>query len=518
MSGRDGGVRTDQVRERWLDWGLGEIVGGVAPPDVTSAVLQRFAAGEVVDAGSGAGADACAEAHDHVHRSANELAEDHEDENGYEGAHGHGHGSVLADPLLGTAAAARNWLRAAAVLLLGLGTVFVAWLATQGQHRSPHDDASSAAPAPQDGELRELTDAADITDLAADTRAIALRDLDDRAVAALVLRCPRLEHLRVFASTAYRREDRRVEPVSITDAALRAIASLNMLRRLELIGTAAVQGETLGALTRLPVLAELTLSHFDLDDAALQALPQLSALRSLDLSLNHGFGDAGMAAVARCAGLRRLVLTACSQLEPASIARLGALAQLEELVLSAIGRHARGVASAEIIDGNRIRVRTAGGILKLPMQTTRAHAGSGLTVAGLPGWPRLLRLDLSNNFALEASVGRILRERCGALVALSLANCPQVDDVTVAHLLALPHLRTLDLSRCERISEPAFELMCASTQLREVRIDEPGAWLTLELARSMFARGILLRAQRKDDPEWNRQQRALVDGLAAERR
>lgn len=432
----------DEVMQRRLDWALREVAGGEQAPDVTAAVLARAARGDVVDDGAVA------------------------------------------------PARARPWL-AAALLMLGIGVVVAVFVAER--QRSPAAPDPEVLVAPQGGEeCIEVTQFEAIASLPRDARAVELRNLDDAAVKALVRRCPKLEHLRVFASTAYSRAGDPARAVSITDAALTDIGLLTDLRNLQLIGTNEVRGDGLRQLERLPMLMDLELSYFDLDDDALQVMPRLPSLQRLSLHANIGFGDRGLAAIANCPGLRQLVLTSCSQLHAGSLRQLGRLVHLRQLNLNGIGNSWRGLGQPDAR-------------LYEPIERAKAEAertGAGMRVAGLSDWPELTYLDLGGNHLLEPEVGQRLREGCPNLRMLELPDCPLIDDTTVAEVLGLRHLRRLDLSKCAKISEFSLPLLIAATQLQEIHLDDT-PWLNLRQAEQLFASGKRVLATKTGDAAFN---------------
>jgi hypothetical protein len=444
----------DEALDRRLEWGLHAVLGEERAPDVTRAVLARHARAEEPDP-----ADA----------------------------------TSAARPL-------RPWL-VAALLLLGVGVV----VAVSVVGRQPPAPESGRAPEP---EAVTVTSRAGIERLPPATPAVELRNLDDDAVAALVARCPRLQHVRLFASTAYRRADDPPEAVSVTDAALPHLARLGELRRLELIGTDGVEGPGLRHLDGLPLLAELTLSYFDLDDEDLAFLPRLPSLRALDLTLNHGFGrpapgrtdSEGIAAIGRCAGLQRLSLHGCSQLHADALRRLADLRGLISLDLGGNRGH-RGWASPS---RQAQAAATAAAVAE-----ARDQFGAGVTDEVIAAWPRLRELSLPGCWRLTAAAGARIRALCPRLVQLDLADCPGVDDRTVADVLQLPKLRRLDLSRCPGVTASVVFAL-RSTLLTEVVLDET-PWLTLEHAETLLRSGKHVRSARRDAPAFAAAMRALAE-------
>ena len=451
----------EEVLARRLDWALGEAVGGERAPDVTQAVLARHAAGFDVEV------------------------------------------EAPAEPRV-------RWWLVAALVLFGVVAVAAVFQLERGASTPsfaevPEVEAPEVEAPAED--VVVVTTREGIAALPVEARAVELRDLDDAAVAALVARCPRLQHLRIFASTAYRYGEAVTEPVSITDAALAHVAKLMELRRLDLVGTDRVRGPGLSRLQGLPLLTDLTLSHFDLDDVALQFLPRLPSLRALDLTQNHGFGlpsesetgSQGVAAIARCPGLVRLTMHACSQVHADALRQLGALRGLVELDLSG-GQYHRGYGANSHAASSRDDAEK--------VVTAREQFGAGVRDEVIADWPKLRVLRLGSSALLTSAVGKRLRELCPRLVTLDLSDCPGIDDATVTAVLGLAKLRALDLSRCGGITPAVVPLLRSST-LYELTLDET-PWLTLEDIETLFASGKRVKSARQGDAAFEAGMQALA--------
>lgn len=424
------GRRREEVEARRFDWALREVVGDERAPDVTAAVLARAAAGD-----------------------SGERAE--------------------AIPALSR----RRWLALAALFLLGVFTVLGVALARRGPGEGVTVDEA------QGRQVTVVTRAEAIPALPPDLQAVELRDLGDAAVAALVLRCPELEHLCVFASTATSRPGTVPDgAVSITDAALPAIGSLWRLRRLELVGVGHVKGTGLGELARLPYLESLTLSMFDLDDDSLQVLPRLQSLRELDLMANQGYGERGLATIGACKGLRRLSLSGSAPLRDEWFQSLASLTSLQSLDLFGTGLTRR--------------LLFARGF---PEPRSPRFGERSLGVAALQRWPALRTLSLANALHLEPSVGAALVRLCPGLQSVVLDVCLEIDDTTVADLLALRFLRSLSLRDCKKVTATSVPLLAAAHQLREVHFGK-APWLTMAHAERLLRSGKDVTCARPEDP------------------
>ncbi|MBL8752469.1 MAG: hypothetical protein JNK15_04130 [Planctomycetes bacterium] len=445
--------RDDEVFERRLAAALREAHGERAP-DVTAAVLARVAAGEVVDVGA-------------------------------------------AVPVRSRLA----WLAAAAVFLLGLATVLaVAWSQRGGAGGGPNDGEGGAQEAqqPEQPKLPEVTRIGDIATLPRELKAVELRNLEDDAVAALVVRCPDLEHLRVFASTAYKREG-DLPAQSITDAALPHIAKLTQLRRLELVGVVLVKGPGLRELAALPRLESLAIEFFDMADEDLAFLERLASLRDLSLVNVQTIGDRAYEIVGRCVGLRALTIVGGRGLGTDSLAPLRSLQHLERLQLHGIGQWSRGVADPE-----------TAARFGLGMDFSGRRQGTGVTVDKLGGgWPKLQELALEAALDLESDVGAFVRDHGRGLRRLTLRGCPNVDDTTLADVLTSPNLTELVLGNCPRVTAAVLPKLVAAKNLAWIDFGVT-PWLTLAHAEELLLAGKGVRGARPTDPQFEANLRGLV--------
>lgn len=370
-----------------------------------------------------------------------------------------------------------RWLAIAAVFLLGVLTVLgVAFAARGGANGDSRDEA-------QGEKVRVLTKASKIATLPTALGAIEVHNFDDAAVTALAARCPDLEHLCVFASTGTSRfESSGATAVSITDECFPTLGSLTKLRRLELIGVLHVQGRRMRELERLPLLESLTLSFFDLDDDSLQVLPRLPSLRALDLTSNQGYGERGLTAIAACPGLRSLSLSGSAPLRDEWFQPLARLTSLQSLELWGTGLTRRLLFAKGFPEPRQPR-----------------FGARSIGVAALQAWPALRRLSLANALHIEASVGARLRRDCPGLQDLVLDYCLEVDDTTVADVLALRFLRSLSLRNCPKVTATSLPLLREARQLREVHF-EKAPWLTLAEVEQLMQSGKSVTCPRPEDP------------------
>lgn len=473
----------EQAREHRLDWALGEKLGGEVPPDLASRIVARHLRGEAPAAAPAAGA------------------------------------------------VRHRWI-AAALILLGIGVVFAVALRPRQQPPAPQPVAP-----PQQPEPPRVHSLADVAALPEATRAVIVRDCGDDVAAALA----RLRDLEDVEWHVTDRECHGVEQAlhlprqaqcpAPSPAGLQAIGQLSKLRRLVLSGTSDVltaasgSSAALSGLQRLPQLLELALRYLDLSDRehddGFAVLPKLHALRRLDLSFNHGFGERGIDTLLRCQGLQALSLRGCQQLTSATLAKLGEMADLRELDLAWIdgsswrisfadGRDPRIAALlAEASSGNTrgITDEAMRGIARCRTLRSLDLANSRITgtiAAALARLPQLEQLDLAGNpigddivdalppslrslrvggsgeshAAFHEGVGLLRRgERENALdrfrASLRGQPCDQLTSAFCRRLAErLPRLEHLDLSECYGIGDDGVAALAGMPSLRRLELRE----------------------------------------------
>jgi hypothetical protein len=454
MNGNDDDDRDDPVVDALLD----EALGSERAPDLVTAVRARLAAGEVVNVGP--------------ERSA----------------------------------WSRSWTVVAALLGIGVVVALATW------PRGPEPQVAG----PQDPKtipLVTVTTAAEAEALPATTRGVEVVGGNDlvlaglrhlRALEALVVREPWNETFGLGLKMSAPRD------VTYTTAAAWAtIAGFTKLRRLELHGTvhagffgwpgvgiapAGWSGDldrvadAFAGLERLPLLESLTLRCMDTSDELLAKLPQLAALRHLDLSFNHGFEERGIDAILQCRGLRLLSLAGCQQLHSRLLARLHELPELEALDVSSIDginwRH--GAAELEQPGFRKVREhaeRLADRIGMGPM---------GQALEGIGKCTKLRVLEISGGHWSAANLAelgtcRSLRElsalggqepNAGWVAAMPkelerLALCGDyTDDLCRTIAEHLPKLRSLSLAACYQITDRGLLAIAAIPSLRELDIKQ----------------------------------------------
>lgn len=461
----------DEAEDRRLDWALGEKLGGETPPDLASCIVA---------------------------------------------GHRRGDGARLRP--LQPVPPTRRWL-AAALILLGLGVVFAVAL-----HRDAADAPTPVAPSPpQQPAPAQVYSVADVDNLPPDTRRVSMRDCGDDVAAALRRLCD-LEDLEVHVSDrevfGMGLKVARTQPCpSITHAGLNDLCRLGKLRRLVLSGTFGVRPagpDTWGIfddLQKLPLLQELALKFFDVPDnegvGCFDVLPKLSALRRLDLSFDHGFGERGIDIILRCQGLESLSLRGCQQLHGSWLAKLGTLPHLRQLDVSLIdGINWRNVPGEEqdpliatTLFGARETARQPGtgvtdtalaGIARcrtlqhLDLSNSRFTDAGAAVLADLTGLeqldlggnpigdsviddlpPSLTRLVLCSDNLTDACCSK-LRQRLTHLVHLDISACYGIHDRGVADLVAMPTLRHLEIRQMYGLTAASIEHFLKATQLEQL--------------------------------------------------
>lgn len=471
----------EQTDNQLLDWGLEEVVGGNTPPDLLAQVRASLArTGEFEP-----GADAFADSH-------------------------------RPTPPRG-----RALLLTAAMVLLGT-MIVVAVAVWRGQPSRPANSLRLATDgqAPATTPLAQVTSLADAQALPADTRGVEAVGVDDATIAALV----RLRNLEVLVvsepwNESYGMSFKLVAPTPtphITNACWQHFAQFTKLRALRLSGTSLVartdgaNGEhVITAIGRLPLLTELSLRCLDCRDDVVQRLPRLRQLRNLDLSFNHGFFEPGMLAIEQCRTLRHLSLQGCQQLRGGWLEQLHKLPELEGLDLSRIDGINWRNGTGEPQDALATQIRkqatfvgnslqrgvydaTLVGLADAPKLRLLNIASGRWTQRGLRALGKLTTLrsldmfggqEHGHGFVADLPAGLTSLRVCGNFrdafcfaVANHLTNlrqldvqaCYEVRDAGLAHLLAMPSLRTLNMSQMRGLTAASIDNLAAAAQLEQL--------------------------------------------------
>jgi Leucine-rich repeat (LRR) protein len=309
---------------------------------------------------------------------------------------------------------------------------------------------------------------------------LSLRDvpLSDAQLARLLGHLPRLQRLAL----------RRASGVS--DAGLDALASLGQLEVLALVEMD-ISGKALEKLPRLERLRSLDLRKCEMletDDYRL--LPSLKSLRELKIS-GPAAGDRTMEPIAAMPAVESLVLED-SPVSAAAVGRLAAGGLAARLRSLAVARcygvtddTLRVVAAMPRLESLSIRKCPVTGEFllrwadapaeKLPKLHTLVINGAVLSekaVAALPRLaPSLTRLDLSR-VTLSPGAMKAIGELAG-LESLLLAEC-SLSDEAIRPLANLKGLTTLDLSGNYAVTDKSAALLRALTRLKHVETKKTG--------------------------------------------
>lgn len=481
---------TNDARDTRLSWALHEALGKEVPPDLVERTVARFAAGDSVR-----------------QMQLNELQKPN-----------------------------RPSYALASLLAAAVVAAFALW---------PRPDvgrSGATTQEPQSEPSREVRSRLEIEALPATCTAVLGTSLDDEAVRALT-RLRNLQHLELrYPETLVRGLGLKTpppdDPPCITGAAFATLGQFAQLRTLRILGAHAVtesfQGgapkaertaiaeRTLGQLSRLPVLSELALSHFDVPAYALAVLPRLSALRTLDLSANYGVDAEAIEQVVRCDSLHALRFQSCMALPGAAIARLAELPNLEDLDVGNIDgmdwrsgggdflgpatRHYQALARAAFARGDcgvtdfALRALSSSKTLRtllmpqphctqVGMQSLRDFAalerldvfGFGSAPAAineLADWlPPLLELSLCGDFG--DTFCKKLRDGQPRLRHLEIPACYEITDRGLADLLGIASLRHLNISQSRGLTKEALPLLLAARHLEYLDLSHID-WVTKE--------------------------------------
>lgn len=481
---------TNDARDTRLSWALHEALGNEAPPDLVERTVARFAAGD---------------------------------------------GVRVPQPV--ERRQPRRWSVALASLLAA--AVVAAFALWPRQDPSPGD---ASAQEPQKEPSVAVRSRSDIEALPATCTAVVGTSLDDDAVRALA-RLRNLQHLELrYPETLVRGLGLKTpppdDPPCITGATFATLSQFAQLRTLRILGAhamtesfpagatdhehEAITERTLDHLSRLPVLRELALSHFDVPAYALAVLPRLSALRTLDLSANYGVDAEAIEHIVRCHSLHSLSLQSCMAIPGSAIARLAVLPNLQDLDVGNIDgmdwrsgggdflgpatHHYQALAHAAFARGDcgvtdlalrALSTSTTLRTLLMPqphctqngMQSLRDFAAlERLDVFGFDGapagideladWlPPLLELSLCGDFG--DTFCKKLRDGQPRLRHLEIPACYEITDRGLADLLRIASLRHLNISQSRGLTKEALPLLLAAVQLEYLDVSHID-WVTQE--------------------------------------
>ncbi len=302
------------------------------------------------------------------------------------------------------------------------------------------------------------------------------------------------------------------------DQGAQAIAQIENLEVLTVVGQAGISRVGLEALSELPRLRRLLLANAKLiDDAALQALRHLRDLRSLTLTAAP-VTDAGAAELARHRELRTLVL-AGTRITDKALGPIGTLGHLRWLNLAGTKVTDQGLRSMAGLQG-LLALNLAGtpvtdaglpALANLRNLRTLNLAGTKVTGAGLAGLSGLTNLrwvNLDHSGLTDGGMDALTRIPNLQALVLSATTISPNGLLKLQRLAGT--LRSLDLSGCIVLNS-ALDILSGLKQLRYLNlrrtmVTDSGME---RLARLKGLRGLVLAGQPITDQGF-----ALLGGLS----
>jgi hypothetical protein len=275
--------------------------------------------------------------------------------------------------------------------------------------------------------------------------------------------------------SAVRFDDQRA-----TDATLAVLAKLPSIERLD-VHRCPITDEGLAHLAGLTALKELNLSDCEFTDAGLSLLSGLTNLEQLNLA--SSFGDSpqikgpGLAALAGMTKLQVLVLDK-NLVDDAALEHLKNLKALRELYLEqtrVVGpglKHLQGLGSLTFLSLNETKVTDAGmealqGISSLEVLNLHGAFINGEGIKHLRGLKKLATLNLGDTAVSDAALANLAG--LSALKHLILERT-QVSDSGLESLQALKGLKRVALMGT-KVTKPGADKLKAALPGVEVSID-----------------------------------------------
>lgn len=245
----------------------------------------------------------------------------------------------------------------------------------------------------------------------------------------------------------------------VSDEAAQHVGNLANLSCLELTGTSRLGDGTAKAVSTLPSLQTLILTHSAISASALESIGKVRGLKELNLSENAGLANADFAPLAALDKLERLSLERLAGEDASCEADLAALRTLRNL------RHVT-------FGGARLTAAQSAFVTALPLLVTVDLEGCAVTdetLAALGKAQHLKELRLgSAQGASDKGLEALSASR--SLVLIGFYNATGLTDAGVAHLARIPTLETLQLHWCVQLSDAALTSFRNHKRLRELAL------------------------------------------------
>ena len=255
--------------------------------------------------------------------------------------------------------------------------------------------------------------------------------------------------------------------MNVTSTGIQQAATIPRLRSLDLRNCGSLTADELADLPSFETLAELKLGGSTIDDAVMDILIEMPALKSLSIE-DAQITEVGIQTLAEnvdlAARMRSLTFARSFGVSDEALASIGTMQSLETLALkdcyvtgSFVG------ALSEAVDGE-----------PLPLKTL-VMTGSFLNdeaMAALPAFaPTLVRLDMTRSAIMTSGMAQI--GRLTELQTLTLSECG-LNDEGLAEIATLSKLTTLNISKNFEISNASTAVIEGLPALQNVISTETG--------------------------------------------
>jgi hypothetical protein len=306
----------------------------------------------------------------------------------------------------------------------------------------------------------------------------------------------RIYHIVLLSDEVREKKGRRI-PVRVTDEVMDLLRGLDQLEELTIKHPISAAGWA--KLRGHPRLARLALLHEALDDAAVEHLIALPALRVLSLTESK-LTDAGLARLLEAKSLTHLLLHSSESITDRGLASLAAQSELECLTLIRIARLTdeglRGLAglsslnslglTADNLTDDGLRhledlpalrhlelgipvtdagLRHLGGLSLLEGLSLNHTSIEGPGLRHLTGLRNLRRIELNGTKVGDRDMVHLAA--IGSLIELSLASTA-ISDAGLERLASLAGLESLDLSNCDGVTDAGLESLASLPALKRL--------------------------------------------------